>query len=106
MTDDATIERVARAIFPEIVAAVTGRATTQTYESAMECDREDVRELACIAITAYLSAMPGRELLAEALEALENLLGFGINRSVESQMAQDDARAAADKIRAALEHQP
>ncbi len=30
----------------------------------------------------------------DLLEALSNLLGFGINNSMESQIAQDDARAA------------
>jgi hypothetical protein len=33
----------------------------------------------------------------ELLDALQNLLGFGINGTIESQMAQDDARAAIAK---------
>jgi hypothetical protein len=58
-------------------------------------------DLARAAITAYLSALPERELLAEALEALDGVIRVADRKTVEF----DAARAAADKIRAALEHQ-
>jgi ATP phosphoribosyltransferase len=43
-----------------------------------------------------------RELLREALEALSGVIRVADRKTVEF----DAARAAADKIRAALEHQP
>ena len=50
------------------------------------------------AITAYLSALPERELLAEALEALDGVIRVADRKTVEF----DAARAAADKIRDAM----
>jgi hypothetical protein len=61
-------------------------------------DLRRAQDFARTAITAYLSALPQRELLAEALDALEP---FAAKRPLEI----DDfrrARVAADKIRAAL----
>lgn len=42
-------------------------------------------------IVAMKSALPS---LLACAEALENVLGFGINGTMESQMAQDEARSA------------
>ena len=60
------------------------------------------RPIARAAITAYLSAMPQRELLADALEAL---LPFAAQTRASGPTEERNirrARAAADKIRAAL----
>jgi hypothetical protein len=43
---------------------------------------------------AIVAAMNSLESLLACAEALENVMGFGINGTVESQMAQDDARLA------------
>jgi hypothetical protein len=121
--DDQLVERVARAILPVIMAQVTGRAPRETYDTTIEENREAAREVS----RAALSALPERELLAEALEALKPFAIFGEIITFDPAMAvhPDDtpasiilfsdgvrrtltfgdlrrARAAADKIRAAL----
>ena len=109
------VERVARAIYPLFAGFVTGRAPVYDYEDTLEDNREAARDLA----RAALSAMPPRELLAEALEAFDFVIE---TRSCVHGIAEDQstfdyyakscpicrARAAADKIRAALtqEKQP
>jgi hypothetical protein len=67
--------------------------------------RVAARRGARAAITAYLSAMPSRELLAEALVALTRIADLPRYTDGDNE-AQSIARAAADKIRAALEVQP
>jgi hypothetical protein len=61
---------------------------------------------ACAAYVAALSAMPPRELLAEALDALEPFAAQTRASGPTEERNIRRARAAADKIRAALEHQP
>lgn len=94
--DDETVERVARALAEE-----------------MDLDADDyyARKLARTA----LSALPPRELLRDALSALDALLAEemiytgAITETLEASHMHPElaarARAAADKIRAALEHQ-
>ena len=120
--DDATIERVARAMVtadngdPEqIIYRRTGPDSFEPLGSAWELFKPKARA----AITAYLSALPERELLAEALEALSRLItasshihhwhdghhgGMVVSGSHVHALWEetDRARAAADKIRAAL----
>ena len=101
--DDATIERVARAIIDARFAGDedgSGDMPTTDYD----------RDLARAAITAYLSALPERELLAEALDALDRIerelsmvIGEKQRVPVPIAIAFESARAAADKIRAALD---
>jgi hypothetical protein len=124
--DDATIERVARAIC---------EATSGPFEMLDDVGRDALRCEARAAITAYLSAMPQRELLAEALEARLAALEeaaviaetwFDHHRPQQPKKSRFDiydiehwaksatrlvaedirARAAADKIRAALTQEP
>ena len=78
-------------------------------------DLRRAQDFARTAITAYLSAMPGRELLADALEALTKTpLIEALTPTSEEwrtcETVQDTydlmkhrARAAADKIRAAMD---
>ena len=101
--DDATIERVARAIC---------EATSGPFEMLDDVGRDALRCEARAAIT----ALPERELLAEALEALDRIVDFHIGdcpmtmeeidfaKNINWQIRKT-ARAAADKIRAALEQQ-
>lgn len=96
--DDATIERVARAIYPLFASFVTGRGHTYEYDQTLEDNREAARELA----RAALSALPERELLAEALSALEPFAAQTRARGPTEERNIRRARAAADKIRAAL----
>ena len=114
--DNATIERVARAIC---------EATSGPFEMLDDVGRDALRCEARAAITAYLSAMPQRELLREALayahqieqcvaEFLDAYTAFNNDELDEVSMndaehgmklamyAFREARAAADKIRAAL----
>lgn len=67
MTDNDDVERVARAVFDTLVSQTTGRAPKHDYDDTLEDNREAARDLA----RAALSAMPPRELLREALEALQ-----------------------------------
>ena len=110
--DDATIERVARAI---CLKAGNDPCTLRGDGSA---NWTYYAPHARAAITAYLSALPERELLAEALEALTRTpLIEALTPTSEEwrncETVQDTydlmkhrIRAAADKIRAALTQEP
>ena len=91
---------------PDLIAQLTALASRLTQMGEYEaCDLIDT-------VVARVSAMPGRELLAEALEALDvfgrkaddyddvDVAFFGAVPISDLRRA----RAAADKIRAALEH--
>ena len=90
---------------PELIAQLNKLATYLTEQGEYEAvDLIDT-------VVARVSAMPERELLAEALDALariERELSMVIDSkqrvSVPISIAFESARAAADKIRAALEH--
>ena len=101
MSDDETVERVARIIADKDYGRVWNDLT------------DFGRAHYCNVARAALSAMPERELLREALEALSR-----IHSELDEYVTDNDgevgvciaiafevARAAADKIRAALEHQ-
>lgn len=78
-------------------------AATVHIDHTIEVRR--ARDFARTAVTAYLSAMPQRELLAEALDALE-YIALITNRAPAISHEREihiSARAAADKIRAALD---
>jgi hypothetical protein len=99
--DDQLVERVARAIIEARFAD-----DDDGYDMPVtDYDRDLAR--------AALSALPERELLREALEALRGIfarLDHPLNGSQRVHYflrwpEVKDARAAADKIRAALEHQ-
>ena len=67
---DELVERVARAVFDTLVSQTTGRAPKHDYDNTLEDNREAARELA----RAALSALPGHELLREALDAIEGCI--------------------------------
>lgn len=93
---------------PELIAQLNKLASRLTAQGEYEAvDLIDT-------VVARVTAMPPRELLAEALDALSR-----IHSELDDYVTDNDgevgvsiaiafevARAAADKIRAALEHQP
>lgn len=86
------IEQVAQAILAKILeinSEIAGHPV-EADEFAIMCAYEYA--------SAALSAMPERELLREALEALSGVIRVADRKTVEF----DAARAAADKIRAVL----
>lgn len=89
------IEQVAQAILAKML-----KMNSEIAGHPVETDEFDEMCAYEYARTA-LSAMLQRELLAEALEALDGVIRVADRKTVEFNAA----RAAADKIRAALEHQ-
>jgi hypothetical protein len=108
----AAVERIARAVFPVVMSQVTGREPLETYDTTITDNREAAREVARAALSAI--ALPSRELLAEALEALQVFAEKAGDYLYEDPQHHGvvqisdlrRARAAADKIRDALERQP
>ena len=88
-------------VSPELIAQLNKLATYLTAQGEYEaCDLIDT-------VVARVTAMPQRELLAEALEALDGMLFFvGELPGAQYSAHVHAASAAADKIRAALERQP
>ena len=103
-------------VSPDLIAQLNALASRLTEQGEYEAvDLIDT-------VVARVTAMPQRELLAEALEALDRQRVWHEGhdktlskqppntdvrwRRLEHQEQAEDARAAADKIRAALEHQP
>jgi hypothetical protein len=93
---------------PELIAKLNALASRLTQMGEYEaCDLIDT-------VVERVSAMPQRELLAEALEALDRIVDFHIGdcpmtmeeidfaKNINWQIRKT-ARAAADKIRAALD---
>ena len=88
-------------VSPELIAKLNALATYLTAQGEYDaCDLIDT-------VVERVSAMPGRELLAEALSALEAMVEWfdppiarGLYEGERDAIA--DARAAADKIRASL----
>ena len=81
---------------PELIAQLNKLASRLTQMGEYEaCDLIDT-------VVARVTEMPGRELLAEALEALEPFAAQTRASAPETLRLISRARAAADKIRAAL----
>ena len=106
--DDATIERVARAIYEG--GLPKGGRDYVAWENLDSDGFYAEHDLAMKQARAALSALPERELLAEALEALAGIEHMTRHSPAISHQREihDRARAAADKIRDALtqEKQP
>jgi len=104
----AALSAMPQRLSPELIAQLTALASRLTAQGEYEaCDLIDT-------VVARVTAMPGRELLVEALSALSR-----IHSELDDYVTDNDgevgvsvaiafevARAAADKIRAALEPQP
>jgi hypothetical protein len=100
-------------VSPELIAKLNALASRLTEQGEYEAvDLIDT-------VVARVTAMPERELLREALEALQLIANathprFRTEDDIDLLYANEKAfgdciniaRAAADKIRAALEHQP
>ena len=109
-------------VSPDLIAQLNALASRLTQMGEYEaCDLIDT-------VVARVTAMPQRELLAEALDALEPFANVAAHDIGDDETDRDTfrpfsnpkwaraplltvgdlrrARAAADKIRAALEHQP
>ena len=85
---------------PDLIAQLNALASRLTAQGEYEaCDLIDT-------VVARVSAMPPRELLREALEALEPFAAQTRASAPETLRLISRARAAADKIRAAMEPQP
>ena len=88
----AALSAMPQRLSPDLIAQLKKLASRLTAQGEYEaCDLIDT-------VVARVSAMPGRELLAEALEALDGVIRVADRKTVEF----DAARAAADKIRASL----
>ena len=92
-------------VSPELIAQLNKLASRLTAQGEYEaCDLIDT-------VVERVSAMPQRELLAEALDAFVHIGEYWNGSRTDGAMsdALDEivatASAAADKIRAALEHQ-
>lgn len=89
---------------PELIDRLNALASRLTAQG--EYDAVDLIDT----VVARVTAMPGRELLAEALDAFVHIGEYWNGSRTDGAMsdALDEivatARAAADKIRAALEH--
>ena len=94
--DDQLVERVAMIIAKHVF---TERASEWPYAGK----EEEIRGRLQRAARAALSAMPQRELLAEALEALTPFAAQSRASGPTEERNIRRARAAADKIRAALD---
>ena len=93
----AALSAMPQRVSPELIAKLNALASRLTQMGKYEAvDLIDT-------VVARVTAMPQRELLAEALDALDALIPEAINdRYVTQSPAVESARAAADKIRDAL----
>lgn len=100
MSKDETVEREAlERISPELIAQLNALASRLTAQG--EYDAVDLIDT----VVARATAMPERELLREALEALEPFAAQTRASGPTEERNIRRARAAADKIRAALKEE-